>query len=65
MTYMVVFLGERHKTMDEPSQDKKVEMLGRAAESMHLEVNEKFGKACLHDNQLFARNHGLGYLPRV
>lgn len=31
--------------MDEPNQDEKIEMQGCAAVAMHLEANEKFGKA--------------------
>ena len=41
---MAVFLGERHKTMDKPSQDEKVEMAARYAVAMHLEAYRKVGK---------------------
>ena len=41
---MAVFLGERHKTMDELSQDEKIEIQGCMAAAMHLEANEKFEK---------------------
>ena len=43
MTCKVVFLGERYRAMDEPSQDEKIEMQGCAAAAMHLEANQKFG----------------------
>lgn len=43
MTCNVVFLGERFRAMDEPSQDEKIEMQGCTAAVMHLEANQKFG----------------------
>lgn len=43
MTCNVVLLGEKHRAMDDPSQDEKIEMQGCAAAAMHLEANQKFG----------------------
>ena len=44
---MAVFLGERRKAMDEPSQDERVETASRYAVAMHLEANRKVGTLAL------------------
>ena len=40
---MADYLGERHKAMDAPSQDEKVQMAARHAVVMHLEAYRKIG----------------------